>query len=106
VGGDRGSGPEIAVDLEWVLSKDRQERLGVPVQIVSACRSSIIVAGRAYGMTWADAASAGRMRVGPDGTIAAPIETRLTYQHAGSVQIKHSHLICHLSREGTVVALR
>jgi hypothetical protein len=58
VGGDRGSGPEIAVDLEWVLSKDRQERLGVPVQIVSACRSSIIEAGRAYGMTWADAASA------------------------------------------------
>jgi hypothetical protein len=106
VGGVLGSRPASASDLAWVVSKDRQDRVGVPLQIVMACRSSIVDAGRAYGMTWADVASAGRMLVRRDGAVAAPIEARLTYRHAGLLETKHSLLKCHLSPEGAVVALR
>ena len=101
-----GSGAEIPVDREWVRAGERRDRLGVPVGVVSACRSSIVEAGRPYGMIWVDAASAGRLRVNRTGAAVAPIEARAAYQHAAAVQTRHARLICRLSPEGKVVALR
>ena len=84
----------------------RRKWLGLTGLIVSACRSSLVDAGRAHGIIWVDAASAGRVRVSRNGAVAAPIEARLTYERAGSVRTKQSLLICHLSPQGTVIALR
>jgi hypothetical protein len=105
-GADRVATPAIAVGREWVLNGGRRDRLGVPVEVVSACRSSIVDAGRAYGIIWVDAASAGRLRVSRTGAMAAPIEARVAYEHVGWIQTRHSRLICQLSPAGTVIALR
>ncbi len=101
-----GAAPAIAAGREWILQGDRRDRLGVPVEVVSTCRSSIVDAGRPHGIVWVDAASSGRLRISRTGAVSAPIEARVAYEHAGRVQTRHSRLICRLSPAGTVIALR
>lgn len=100
-----GSKWEGPLDTGWVFGGNRRDRSGVPVDIVSACRSSIVEAGKTLGVIWVDTASAGPLRIGRDRTVSAPLEARVVYEQAGFILGRQSHLTCRLSPEGAVLAL-
>ncbi|HLM41757.1 MAG TPA: hypothetical protein VK434_19445 [Microvirga sp.] len=81
-------------------------RIGTPVQIVEACRTSIASAAVPYGAVRVDAASAGRLNPTPDGGIMAPVQVRVVYARAKTSQMRQSRVTCQLNAAGAVVALR
>ena len=81
-------------------------RVGTPVQIVEACRTSIASAAVPYGAVRVDAASGGRLNPTPDGGIMASIQVRVVYTRAKASQMRQSRVACQLNAAGTVVALR
>ena len=81
-------------------------RIGTPVQIVEACRTSVASAAVPYGAVRVEAASAGRLNPMPDGGVTAPVEVRVVYARAKASQTRQSRVACRLNAAGTVVALR
>jgi hypothetical protein len=121
-----GSNPGLALPLSLVPLREGSEdsnnqprrqgtaglgaplvpRIGTPVQIVEACRTSIASAAVPYGAVRVDAASAGRLNATPDGGIMAPVQVRVVYARAKRSQMRQSRVACQLNAAGAVVALR
>jgi hypothetical protein len=105
--GDRSDGP--LVSRRGALQSVAQPlpfAPGTPVEVVAACRDSIIAAARPHGVIHVDASSAGRMLHQRDGEWIAPLEVRVVYARQGGSELKQSRVSCHLNGSGTVVALR
>jgi hypothetical protein len=81
-------------------------RAGVPIQIVQACRTSIVTAALPYGAVQVDAGSVGQASRTPDGGFTAPLEVRVVYARANARQVRQSRISCRLNASGAVVALR
>jgi hypothetical protein len=81
-------------------------RAGVPIQIVQACRTSIVTAALPYGAVQVDAGSVGQASRTSDGGFTAPLEVRVVYARANARQVRQSRISCRLNASGAVVALR
>jgi hypothetical protein len=82
------------------------QRVGTPLQIVQACRTSVVEAAIPYGAVRVDAVSAGRLNRTRDGGLAAPIAVRVTYARAEASQVRQSQIVCRLDASGAVVDLQ
>jgi hypothetical protein len=88
------------------VSRPLPFRPGTPVEIVSACRDTIIAAARPHGVLHVDAASAGLLEQGRNGEMVAPIDVRIVYAREGGSELKQSRVTCRLNAQGRVVGLR
>jgi hypothetical protein len=79
---------------------------GTSLELVRACRQSIVAAAIPYGAVYVDTASAGRPRRSAAGILAVPIEVRIIYSRQGGHEVRQSRTTCRLNATGTVVGLR
>jgi len=78
---------------------------GVSDQAVEACRQAIAAAATRHGATQVEAVSAGTPSQLPEGVTEAPLETRIVYAQADTVQVRQARIACRLDDRGNVLGL-
>jgi hypothetical protein len=78
---------------------------GVSDQAVEACRQAIAAAATRHGATQVEAVSAGTPSQLPEGVTEAPLETRIVYTQADTVQVRQARIACRLDDRGNVLGL-
>jgi hypothetical protein len=91
-------------------TREALETIGRPLvdaagrnRIVEACRVAVEAEAVRLGAAQVEAASAGPERRSRDGTVAGPVDVRITYARSGGYEVRTSRLTCVVDREGRVV---
>lgn len=88
-----------------IASLPMRRILGIPPQVIDACRQTVVQAARPYDLVAATVVSYGQTRRTDDGGYLAPVFTRIVYRRQGGYEVRQAPIWCWIDQGGVVSGL-